>query len=257
MNYMEIYKSLSTPPNDAVKSIKGGNLKGFSDINPQWRYEALTNLFGPCGIGWKYTIDDVHEKEVSTGELMVFVKVSLYIKDKENWSAPIPAYGGDYLIKKDRNGIHGNDEAMKMAVTDALGTACKMIGVAADIYRGLIAKGASDSKYARREYQQQAIPPAVHSSQDAMRKKALEALSNKMKELGVFKEEVSALAGVYYKKLSTRDMTTNEICDLTNNLEKYIAEQTGQPAGKKDEKKSPICFQTDDFEAEIKLENYS
>jgi hypothetical protein len=90
-----------------------------------------------------------------------------------------------------------------------------------------------------------------------MRKKALEALSNKMKELGVFKEEVSALAGVYYKKLSTRDMTTNEICDLTNNLEKYIAEQTGQPAGKKDEKKSPICFQTDDFEAEIKLENYS
>ena len=228
---MKIYESLATPPNDAVKTIGAGKLKGFSDINPQWRYEALTNLFGPCGIGWKYTIDDVHEKEVSTGELMVFVKVSLYIKDKENWSAPIPAYGGDYLIKRDKNGIHGNDEAMKMAVTDALGTACKMIGVAADIYRGLIAKGASDSKYARREYQQnqpqQTFPPAVHSSQDAMRKKALEALGNKMKELGVLKEEVSALAGTKYGKLSTREMTTNEICDLTNNLKTYIEEVTG------------------------------
>jgi hypothetical protein len=73
----------------------------------------------------------------------------------------------------------------------------------------------------------QTIPPAVHSSQDAMRKKALEALGNKMKELGVLKEEVSALAGTKYGKLSTREMTTNEICDLTNNLKTYIEEVTG------------------------------
>jgi hypothetical protein len=226
---MKIYESLATPPNDAVRTISAGKLKGFSDINPQWRYEALTNLFGPCGIGWKYTIDDVHEKEVSTGELMVLVKISLYIKDKENWSEPIPAYGGDYLIKKDKNGIHGNDEAMKMAVTDALGTACKMIGVAADIYRGLIAKGASDSKYARREYQSQ--PPAVNNGQDEMRKKALAKLSEEMKRLNVFKEEVSALAGVKYNKLTTAEMTTTEICDMANNLEAYIKEQMeGVPA---------------------------
>ena len=35
----------------------------------------------------------------------------------------------DFLVKKDKNGIRGNDEAMKMAVTDALGTAAKMISV--------------------------------------------------------------------------------------------------------------------------------
>jgi hypothetical protein len=152
MNYMEIYKSLSTPPNDAVKSIKGGNLKGFSDINPQWRYEALTNQFGLCGAGWKYSIDEWFTQEVPNSEMMIFVKVSLYINQEGKWSDPIPAFGGDYLVKKDRNGIHGNDEAMKMAVTDALGTAMKTIGVAADVYRGLIANGASDSKSARREY---------------------------------------------------------------------------------------------------------
>ena len=230
MKNMEIYESLSTPPNDAVRTISAGKLKGFSDINPQWRYEALTNLFGPCGIGWKYTIDDVHEKEVSTGELMVFVKVSLYIKDKENWSAPIPAYGGDYLIKKDRNGIHGNDEAMKMAVTDALGTACKMIGVAADIYRGLVAKGASDSKYARREYQNQ--PQVnVNSGQDAMRQNALKALDDKRKALQLEPGEVTALIGAYYNKLSTKEMSVNEICDLTNTLKAKIEETMGVPLG--------------------------
>jgi hypothetical protein len=67
-------------------------------------------------------------------------------------------------------------------------------------------------------------------AQDEMRKKALAALSTKMKELGVLKEEVSALAGVYYGKLTTSEMTTNEICDLTNNLKQFIAEQTGQTA---------------------------
>lgn len=62
-------------------------------------------------------------------------------------------------------------------------------------------------------------------AQDEMRKKALAALSTKMKELGVLKEEVSALAGVKYNKLTTAEMTTTEICDMANNLEKYIKEQ--------------------------------
>jgi hypothetical protein len=229
---MKIYEALATPPNDAVKTIGAGKLKGFSDINPQWRYEALTNLFGPCGVGWKYTIDEWHTQEVSTGELMIFVKVSLYIIDKESghWSEPIPAFGGDYIIKKDKNGIHGNDEAMKMAVTDALGTACKMIGVAADIYRGLVAKGASDSKYARREYQNQ--PQVnVNSGQDAMRQNALKALDDKRKALQLEPGEVTALIGAYYNKLSTKEMSVNEICDLTNTLKAKIEETMGVPLG--------------------------
>ena len=39
-NNMEIYEKLQTPPNDALKPIGFGNLKGKSDINPRWRYEA-------------------------------------------------------------------------------------------------------------------------------------------------------------------------------------------------------------------------
>lgn len=131
------YTSLSLVPESALKPITFGKLKGKSDINPQWRYEALTDVFGLCGEGWRYEVTNTLQVPVpETGELMVFVFVNLYVKGPDGWSAPIPGSGGDFLIVKDKNGIHGNDEAYKMATTDALGTAAKMVGVAASIYRG-------------------------------------------------------------------------------------------------------------------------
>ena len=215
---MKIYEQLQTPPNDALKPIGFGNLKGKSDINPQWRYEALTNVFGPCGIGWKFEVVDRFIQTVPSGELMVYVQVNLYIKDKENWSEPIPGWGGDYLIKKDKNGIHGNDEAMKMATTDALGTAAKMIGVAADVYRGLIANGASDSKYARRDYAAQ---------NGDLRQKAMDKMMAEFHRIGCSSSEMTAIIGVKYNKTSTKEMTVGELSDLAANLEKYIIEESG------------------------------
>lgn len=244
MDNMSIYNSLCTPPNDALKPIGFGNLKGKSDINPQWRYEAITNQFGPCGTGWKFTIDAHWIQPVSTGETMVYVMISFYYKQGETWSEPIPAYGGDFLVKKDKNGIHGNDEAMKMAVTDALGTAMKMIGVAADVYRGLIANGASDSKYARRDYMAQTAQnrpqqPAkqnannykgntTNNAQDEMRAKAIKSLNAEIERTGVAGSEVKAIALAKYGKDSVNKMTTTEICDIANNLEQFLMEQINE-----------------------------
>lgn len=239
MDNMEIYNSLCTPPNDALKPIGFGNLKGKSDINPQWRYEAITNQFGPCGQGWKFTIDSHWLQPVPSGEVMVYVMISFYYKRGESWSEPIPAYGGDFLIKKDKNGIHGNDEAMKMAVTDALGTAMKMIGVAADVYRGLIANGASDSKYARRDYAASAQQPAqqppqqyrpvnnqqTEKAKDEIRAKAIRSLNAEIERCGADSKGVAVIAKERYGKDSVKAMTTNEICDLTNKLETYLMEQ--------------------------------
>ena len=238
-NNMEIYEALQTPPNDALKSIGFGSLKGFSDINPQWRYEAVTNQFGACGVGWKYTIDSHWIQPVQqTGETMVYVMISFYYKDGDNWSEPIPAYGGDYLVKKDKNGIHGNDEAMKMAVTDALGTAMKMIGLAADVYRGLIGNGASDSKYARRGYAAETSQSAAGArstrnagnykgNTDNIRHKAMQGLAAEMKRLGMTGEEVSALCGLKFGKTNSRDLTTGQISELAAHLEEWEAEQMG------------------------------
>lgn len=143
----EHYEALRRPPKDALRTIEFGPLKGKSDINPQWKYEAMTEEFGLCGIGWKFEIADKETVPVTqTGEVMIFVVVNLYVKDGESWSSPIPGCGGDFLIKKDKNGIHGNDEGLKMAITDALGNAAKMVGVAADVYRGKF-----DTKFNRNE----------------------------------------------------------------------------------------------------------
>lgn len=132
------YNAVKTVPQSALKVIDFGKLKGKYDISPQWRWEILTEVYGMCGVGWYFDIVDTKEVLVeATGETMLYVKVNLYIKDGNEWSKPIPGYGGDFLIYKDKNGYHGNDEAFKMAVTDALGTAAKMIGVGADVYRGL------------------------------------------------------------------------------------------------------------------------
>lgn len=138
------YNAMRKPPAEILKKIDGGNLKGMSDINPQWRIEVMTEQFGLCGIGWRYEIVSTNTVECSTGEILVFMRINLYVKDGEQWSNPIPGYGGDKIVVKNKNGLVPNDEAYKMVLTDALGNAMKNIGVAADVYKGLW-----DSKYSR------------------------------------------------------------------------------------------------------------
>lgn len=134
---LELWEKLNQPPPSALKPITGGRLKGKSDINPQWRYLALTEQFGPCGIGWKYTIDKLWLEPGSNGEVFAFARISLYVKSDGEWSDPIPGIGGSKLIQKEAGGLYNNDEAYKMTVTDALSVAFKVLGGAADIYMGL------------------------------------------------------------------------------------------------------------------------
>lgn len=144
-NLMEYWEKLRQPPPHALKEIRGGRLAGKTDINPQWRYQALTEVFGPCGIGWRYEILRVWQEPGEGGEIFAFAEVKLYVTfeiAKEDgteliWSHPIPGIGGSKLIQSEKSGMYNNDEAYKMAVTDALSVAFKMLGGAADIYAGL------------------------------------------------------------------------------------------------------------------------
>jgi hypothetical protein len=142
MNKTEIWDKLKSVPANRLKTIQAGRLKGKSDINPQWRYRVLTEVFGPCAIGWKYTIDRLWLESGDNGQLAAFANVSLYIRHNGEWSEPIPANGGSMFLENESRGPHTSDEAFKMAITDALGTAAKMLGVAADVYLGN-----NDSKY--------------------------------------------------------------------------------------------------------------
>lgn len=138
MQGIEIYNALSKPPKDALREIKGGDIKGFTDINPQWRYKAMTEVFGLVGIGWKYEIQKLWTEQGAKDETLCFAQVAVYVRNQETkeWSDPIVGIGGSKLINAFSNGQKSNDEGYKMAVTDAFSTSLKMIGVAADIYAG-------------------------------------------------------------------------------------------------------------------------
>ena len=134
MDKMFLWGKLENTPKEAQKEITAGRLKGFTDINPMWRLKKLTELFGPCGVGWKYVIQNAQIVPGANDEMAAFVDILLYYKTDGEWSEGIPGFGGSMFVAKEKNGPHTSDECFKMALSDAIGTACKALGMSADIY---------------------------------------------------------------------------------------------------------------------------
>ena len=146
MDNLEIYNKTRAVPKEAQKPIGAGRLKGMTDINPMWRIKTLTELFGPCGIGWYYEVEEkwtenvyyTHDGETDKHleEQIANIMISLYIKDPTTgeWSKPITGVGGSKIVSLEKNGFYVDDEAFKKAQTDALSVACKNLGIGADVY---------------------------------------------------------------------------------------------------------------------------
>lgn len=133
---MEKYNRLATPPADATKAIEAGRLKGKTDINPQWKIEAMTKEYGECGRGWWFDIVKENVVPLNDGQILLFMQVAVFTADGEKTSNPVIGCGGDFIVKKNKNGLEPNDEAYKMCLTDALGNALKCLGVGATVFRG-------------------------------------------------------------------------------------------------------------------------
>ena len=156
MDNMNIYESVRKVPENAQKAIQAGRLKGKTDINPMWRIKALTEVFGPCGIGWAYTIDKQWIEPGAGGEIAAFCNISLRVKVGGEWSEAIPGTGGSAFVASERNGLYTSDECYKMALTDAISVACKALGFGADIYWN-----ADRSKYDRPDEHEKPKTPAI------------------------------------------------------------------------------------------------
>ena len=134
MDNMLIYNQGRVVPNEAQKPIKAGRLRGKTDINPMWRIAKLTEIFGPCGIGWKYVITKREMIPGANSEISCFVDIDLFYKWEGAWSEAVPGTGGSSYVAKESGGLYTSDECFKMALTDALSVACKALGIGADIY---------------------------------------------------------------------------------------------------------------------------
>ena len=134
MESLTIYDKVRSVPENAKKPITGGRLKGKTDINPMWRIKTLTEQFGAVGFGWYTEIIKQWQEIGSGGEIASFVNINLFIKSGNEWSKPIVGTGGSMFVANESKGAFTSDECYKMAYTDAISVACKMLGVGADVY---------------------------------------------------------------------------------------------------------------------------
>ena len=139
MDNLSIYNKYRSVPEEAIKPFDNGKFKG-TDINTMWRIKCLTEQFGVVGFGWTVKVLRTWTELGANSETMAFAEVEMKVKIDGEWSEPFTATGGNLMVRyvKGKNGGEGyfanNDEAFKMAITDAFGVACKYLGIGADVY---------------------------------------------------------------------------------------------------------------------------
>jgi len=258
MENMELWNKVKQVPKEYLKQINSGRLKGMSDINPQWRIMSLTEQFGMCGIGWKYTVINKWTEPGANGQIFAFVDIELFYKNGEQWSEPIPGHGGSMLISAEQKGayLHCNDEAFKMAITDAISVAAKFLGFGADVYLGRwdgskyrnnpdsmdqrlpedrrpaqTGRGASRRQVSNHPAQStsesgnQQQPPeeAAEDQNKKISQVEFDKLSAKLKELKVSKEKWYAYRGREFNITSTMDLTIWQYYKVMDVLSKNVA----------------------------------
>lgn len=202
---LKLYKALSETPKEARKTIAAGKLKGMTDINPMWRIKRMTEVFGPQGDGWKVDVIDMRVIDAG-GESMAHAVLALsWKKDEGTWSEPVYGVGGAKLAGKGvGDGI--NDEAFKMAFTDAIGICMKGLGMSSDIYFEK-----DRTKYSSAS--ESASESEGKTSADEEAKKAIEACTTKEELARLYNEKFGGNTGAspYVKRLTQARLT-----ELTN-----------------------------------------
>lgn len=132
-NNLDFWNKYKEVPKNALKEFNNGRFSG-TDINTMWRMKSLTESFGKAGFGWYFKPVRLWTETTPEGEVFAFAEIELFIKENGEWSMPISGTGGNKLLRNTRSGTMSSDEAYKMAITDAIGVACRNLGIGADIY---------------------------------------------------------------------------------------------------------------------------
>ena len=130
-----LWKRAFTTDPKAVKAITGKQYSGNSP-KPYWIIERLTDEFGPCGLGWGFSIlNERFERFSDTDTLHVAVVRFWYVLDGQRGEleqvgqtkASYTTSKGSFLLDED---------APKKSVTDALVKCASYLGFAGDIFSG-------------------------------------------------------------------------------------------------------------------------
>ncbi len=216
MDNLELYNKVRNVPQEAKKEIKGGRLKGMTDINPMWRIKTLTEQFGICGMGWKTEIVNKWLDEGANGEIIANVEIKLYVKVQEQWSDGIPGIGGSKFTSKESNSIYTDDECYKKAYTDACSVACKNLGIGADVYFEK-----DSTKYD--------VKPNTEQPGSKSTKSKFTQISELIKDTELTMDNVKEWIIKYYKEdIRINDLSDTQFNSLVKALKKYISEQPNE-----------------------------
>ena len=205
MSNLDLWNAVEKTPTTQVKAITGKSYQGTSP-KPHYLVHKATETFGPCGIGWGFTIEDERIEEGAGGERMSIARVKVWYE----WNGKrgeVEHIGGTSFSGLRKNGNPFTDEdAPKKSVTDALIKALSMIGFAGDIFMGRY----DDSKYVASLKEEESPPPKQTSA--AAMKRGLEEIDNDLIDCRTI-EDVNKCAKIW-AALMQRDGWSKDYRDI-------------------------------------------
>lgn len=131
-----------TPPERTKDFSRGGGFKGTA-INPTYVAERLTELFGPCGEGWRFILCEEYYEEghtLSNGDRCKIHVVRGHLEFKTSaggdWNRTGQQFGQTTFVGENRSGPFTDEEAPKKSITDCMTKLAAMLGMSADIFSG-------------------------------------------------------------------------------------------------------------------------
>lgn len=142
---MSIWSQVEKTAPEATKSAKV-NGQQITSISGQHMIKRATEVFGPVGIGWGWTVAEErfdqggeirNDKDEQIGhEVGHTIRVKLWFMQGDK-RGEVEQYGCTPFTYKSKWGVTTDTEAPKKSLTDAVKKALAMLGFSADIFLGL------------------------------------------------------------------------------------------------------------------------
>ena len=131
LSMQDAYKALKSRfPQRAITRRPGAG--DLSAIDAYYRTERLNEVFGLCGLGWRYSFLDIKVHDDSVVVCVQFFFVVILDDGAQRECGPILSWGSGQFRKGWPIG-----DAYKSATTDAVTKAASMIGVGHDVFMGI------------------------------------------------------------------------------------------------------------------------
>lgn len=172
---MRIWSQVEKTAPEATKAATVSGQK-ITSISGQHMVKRATEVFGPVGIGWGWTVveerfDQGGQIRNDKGELLGnevghTVRIRLWF-EMDGKRGEVEQYGCTPFAYKSKWGVSTDTEAPKKSLTDAIKKALAMLGFSADIYLGLY----DDREYVAEREEESRLEHAENKEAEAERQK--------------------------------------------------------------------------------------